>query len=88
MNTLQGIVVRLNEIVAMEGKEPLDLLGSYIVGALIVDDVADKLCETSETLSRIADLGSDLEVSTDGDEWMQKDWQEVRLLVDKLSIKS
>lgn len=85
MNKFEAVVTRLNEIVEMEGKEPLDQLGSYIVGALIVDDEADKLSETDEALERIASLGSDLEISNGGDEWMQKDWQEVKLLVGKLS---
>lgn len=85
MNKFQNIITRLNKIVALEGKEPLDQLGSYIIGTLVIDDAAGQLCQTDETLARIADLGGDLEVSNGGEEWMKKDWQEVKQLVAKLN---
>lgn len=85
MNKLQSVKERLSEIVADEDNEALDQLGSYIVGALIVDDEADELCQNNEMLARIADLGSNLEIRNGGDEWMQKDWQELKQLVDKLN---
>lgn len=69
----------------MEDKESLDQLGSYIIGALVVNEAADKLCQTNDTLAHIADLGGNLEVKNGGDEWMRKDWQEIKRLVDKLN---
>jgi hypothetical protein len=85
MDALQKIIKRLNEIVNLENKEPLDQLGSYIVGALIADDEGYKISQSNELLQKIADLGSDLEISNGGSEWMQKDWQEVKELVERLN---
>lgn len=84
MSELQRIVKRLQEIVELEGKESLDQLGSYIVGTLIIDEDGYKLYQTNESLARIGDLGSDLEASNGGEEWMKKDWEEIKLLVGKL----
>lgn len=88
MDKLKSIIQRLNEIVSMENNQPLDQLGSYLIGTLVVDDEADKLCETNETLARIAELGGDLETSNGGSEWMQKNWQEVKALVEELNQKN
>jgi|GEM_PF-293548 len=87
MSTLQDIVVRLNEIIEMEGKESLDQLGSYIVGTLIVDEVGWTLYETNETVQRIADLGADIETGKSEDEWVQEGWKEIKDLVSKLNTE-
>ena len=84
MDKYQLIVNRLNQIVDMKGDEQLDQLGSYIIGALVVDDDADKLCDKNDKLARIAELGGDLETKNGGGEWMQKNWEEVKKLVEQL----
>jgi hypothetical protein len=84
MSKFQGIVKRLNEIIDMEGKEPLDQLGSYIVGALIVDEIGFELYQSNETVERIAELGSDLEISNGSNEELQEMWEEIKALVAKL----
>lgn len=68
----------------MEGKEPLDQLGSYIVGALIVDEIGFELYQSNETVERIAELGSDLEISNGSNEELQEMWEEIKALVAKL----
>jgi len=71
----------------MEGKEPLDRLGSYIVGALIVDKAGWALYQTNETVQRIADLGADIETGKSEDEWVQEGWKEIKDLVSELNTE-
>jgi hypothetical protein len=84
MHGLQNIIKRLQEIIKLEGIEPLDQLGSYIVGVLIIDEVGYNLYQTNEKVARIAELGGNLETGNGGDEWMKKDWEEIKMLVDQL----
>lgn len=84
MDIPTAITNRLKEIVALDDTTSLDQLGSYIVGALIVDDQASEYSETNPTLTRIADLGSDLETSNGTPEQLSLIWDEIKSLVQKL----
>lgn len=56
-----AIVNRIEEIIRNESHQPIDVLGSYIVGATIVRDDAETIFEAYPDLEAIADLGSELE---------------------------
>jgi hypothetical protein len=86
MNIHEQIITRLHEIIALEDSTPVDLLGSYIVGALIVDDEASRYSERNRTLSRIADLGSDLETNNGTPDELSAMWEDIKSLIKKLTI--
>ena len=60
------IVQRIGDILKNKEKEPLHVLGGYIVGATIVrDDWEEKFQARYPLLNEIAELGADLEVTDD-----------------------
>ena len=60
------IVQRIGDILKNKEKEPLHVLGGYIVGATIVrDDWEEKFQAHYPLLNEIAELGADLEVTDD-----------------------
>lgn len=87
MSELEAVIKKLQEIIKLEEKVPLDQLGSYIVGALLIDESGWKLYQANETIARIAELGSDLEISNGGEKWMTRNWQEIKQLTNELSSK-
>lgn len=84
MSQLKQIVDRLEDVISLENTTSLDQLGSYIVGALVIDDNGNVFTETNPTLTRIADLGSDLETSNGTPEQLSLMWDEIKSLVQKL----
>ena len=63
---LVTIVQRIGNILKNKEKEPLHVLGGYIVGATIVrDDWEEKFQARYPLLNEIAELGADLEVTDD-----------------------
>jgi hypothetical protein len=58
---INKIIERIEEILLNPANEPIDMLGSYIVGATIVRDDIGRYYEKYPLLERVADLGADLE---------------------------
>lgn len=58
---IQRIAARIEEILANKNNEPLDVLGSYIVGATLVRDDIEPHFKAFPLLEKIAELGADLE---------------------------
>lgn len=65
---ITSIVQRLDEIVQNKNNEPLDQLGSYIVGATLARDDSEVYCEAYPTLRVIAELGAELETMASEEE--------------------
>lgn len=86
MTPLEKLTAKLHEILQNEGKEPIDVIASYIVGELIgdYDDIYTELDETNPTVQRIGDLASDLEISNGNDEELAAMWDELKKLIDTL----
>ena len=64
----QKVIVRIEEILQNQEGVPLDATGSHIVGATIVRDNYEQLCEQYPLFSIIAELGADLETLEDHSE--------------------
>lgn len=64
---LLPILDRLDTILRNTGNEPIDRLGSYIVGATIVRNDAEELFKTYPMLEEIAELGAELETLAGSD---------------------
>jgi len=58
---IHDIIKRLDEISANKDHKPLDVLGSYIVGATMARDDIEELYAQYPTLETIAELGAELE---------------------------
>lgn len=58
---IHDIVERIDEIVSNKNDEPLDQLGSYIVGATLVREDTETLFSKYPELETIAELGAELE---------------------------
>lgn len=86
MTPLEKLTAKLHEILQNEGKEPIDVIASYIVGELIgdYDGIYAELDETNPTVQRIGDLASDLEISNGNDEELAAMWDELKKLIDTL----
>lgn len=63
--SIKDIYTRLAEIVENKLNEPLNKLGSYIVGCTIVLDKIDELYKKYPVLEDIAELGAELETISD-----------------------
>lgn len=58
---VEAIIVRIEEILSNPSNEQADRLGSYIVGATLVQDDIEPVFEAYPLLEKIAELGADLE---------------------------
>jgi hypothetical protein len=71
---------RLNEIILLEGNEPIEKLGGYIVGELMGDNEGkySGLYESNAKVQRIGDLASDIEISNGTPEELNEMWREIK----------
>ncbi len=76
-NEIQAIISRIQEILLNRNKEPLDRLGSYIVGATIVRSDIDYYYDKYPLLEEVAELGADLE-TLGGSEYATKVFAEIK----------
>lgn len=81
---LRDITTELVQITQLETTQPLEILGSYLVGALIVDEAGFELAHQHKTLERIAEIGSDLEIKNGSPAALKSLWQEAKLLITDL----
>lgn len=58
---IQEIINILDEISANKDNKPLDIIGSYIVGATLARDDIEELYKIYPELETIAELGAELE---------------------------
>lgn len=80
---IQGIIARLDEILQNKNNEPLDQLGSYIVGATLArDDIENHFSKFPE-LEEVAELGAELETLS-GSEYANEVFQKIRITLDSL----
>lgn len=61
MRDIHRIVDRIDQILKNERNQPLDMLGSYIVGETIIQDDYGEIQKKYPLLEKIAELSSDLE---------------------------
>lgn len=82
MNDLQKLITRFDEILALEKDVPLHVLGSYIIGAIIVRSY--ELYENNVLVQEIDNLANKLEVQDGTPEQLQQDWNAIKARVKTL----
>lgn len=80
---VEKVILRIEEILSNPNDEPLDRLGSYIVGATLVREDIEPIFEACPPLEKIAELGADLETQG-GTEYASKIFDEIERLFDEL----
>jgi hypothetical protein len=83
--SIDTIYLKLNEIIKNEALEPLDQVGSYIVGCTLAVEGIERLFESYPTLGEIADIGSDLEYQ--GEEYFEEYHRELMKLLERLEAE-
>ncbi|MFZ1302190.1 MAG: hypothetical protein WAQ27_06495 [Candidatus Microsaccharimonas sp.] len=71
MRTIETVITELQNILSNPTNVAPDMLGSYIVGATIVQDDSDVLFEKYPLLEELAELGADLETLGSSPEALQ-----------------
>jgi hypothetical protein len=83
-------IIRLTEflesVIAQEAEKPIEVLGGYIVGELIgdYDDFYGTLYDENQTVRRIGDIASDLEISNGSEAQLGADWEQLKSLAKQL----
>ena len=80
--SINTVYLRLKEIIKNEAREPLDKVGSYLVGCTLAVEGIESLFESYPTLEEIADIGSDLEYQ--GEEYFDEYHRKLKVLLVKL----
>jgi hypothetical protein len=83
--SINTVYLRLNEIIKNDVQEPLDRVGSYIVGCTLAIEGIERLFESYPTLEEIADIGSDVEYQ--GEEYFDEYHYKLTKLLEKLAAE-
>ena len=84
---IQGIIARLDEILQNKNDEPLDQLGSYIVGATLARDDIESYFNKFPELEEVAEFGAELETLS-GTKYADEVFLKIRLKFDSLKQRT